>query len=126
MAENHVTENTVTPVPQSASKALIVGGLAALLASACCVGPLVLVMVGISGVWIGNLAKLDPYQPLFIATSAVALFFAWRQIWRPAACAPGQVCAAPRVNLAYKLLFGFVVVLLIVAFGFPLIARLLY
>jgi MerT mercuric transport protein len=34
------------------SGALFVGGLAAILASTCCLGPLVLVAVGLSGAWI--------------------------------------------------------------------------
>ena len=33
---------------------LAAGGIAALLASACCLGPLVLITLGISGAWIGN------------------------------------------------------------------------
>jgi mercuric ion transport protein len=97
-----------------------------LLASACCLGPLVLVLVGISGAWISNLAALQPYQPLFIALSALELLFAWRQIWRPVACAPGQVCALPRIKFGYKLLFGLVVILSIVALGSPFIASWFY
>ena len=43
-------------------KALIAGGISALLASACCLGPLVLIMLGISGAWIGSLTLLEPYN----------------------------------------------------------------
>lgn len=107
--------------------ALFTGGLAALLASACCLGPLVLLALGISGAWIANLSALEPYRPLFIAVSGVALFFAWRRIWRPAAaCAPGEVCALPRVRRGYKLLFGGVAVLLAIALAFPYLAPLFY
>ena len=63
--------------------ALFAGGLAAILASACCLGPLVLVTVGFSGAWIANLTVLEPYRPLFISAALVALFFAWRRIFRP-------------------------------------------
>ena len=45
---------------------LVAGGVAAILASACCVGPLVLLSVGISGAWIANLTALEPYRPIFI------------------------------------------------------------
>ena len=38
--------------------ALAAGGLAAILASTCCLGPLVLVTLGFSGAWIGNLTVL--------------------------------------------------------------------
>lgn len=105
--------------------ALIAGGIAALLASACCLGPLVLVLLGISGAWIGNLVALEPYQPLFMVASAAALYFAWRRIWRPQ-CSTGAACALPRVNSGYKVFFVAVLFLLMLALAFPLIASWLY
>lgn len=80
--------------PQNGRGALFAGGLAAILASTCCLGPLVLVALGFSGAWIGNLTVLEPYRPLFIGAALVALFFAWKRIYRPVqACKPGEVCA---------------------------------
>ncbi len=106
---------------------LLTGGLAAILASTCCLGPLVLITLGVSGAWIGNLTLLEPYRLLFIGGAFVALFFAYRRIWRaPAACEPGQACALPQVNRSYKALFWIVVALVIVALGFPLIAPWFY
>ena len=70
--------------PKSGRGALAAGGLAAILASTCCLGPLVLVALGFSGAWIGNLTVLEPYRPIFIGAALVALFFAWRHIFRPA------------------------------------------
>ena len=60
--------------PKTGRGALFTGGLAAILASACCLGPLVLIALGFSGAWIGNLAVLDPYRPIFIGVALVALF----------------------------------------------------
>ncbi len=78
--------------PQNGRGALFAGGLAAILASTCCLGPLVLVALGFSGAWIGNLTVLEPYRPLFIGAALVALFFAWKRIYRPVqACKPGEV-----------------------------------
>lgn len=117
---------SVTP-SRTGGKTLLAGALAALLASTCCLGPLVLLMMGISGAWIGNLAALEPYRLLFMAIAGLALFMAWRQIWRPEpSCAPGQVCAVPQVRRGYKLLFGVVVMLLLIALGFPLVAPWFY
>ncbi len=108
-------------------KALLTGGLAALFASACCLVPLVLIMVGISGAWISHLTALAPYQPFFIGVSLVALFFAARRILRPAvACESGQICSIPGIGRAYKVFFGVVVLLLVAAMGFPLIAHWFY
>ena len=114
---------------QSASGggALLAGGVAAILASTCCLGPLVLISIGVSGAWIGNLTVLEPYQPIFVGVAVIALLLAWRRIWRPAAaCEPGQVCAIPRINRAYKVLFWVVVALVIAALGFPVIAPWFY
>ena len=91
--------------PQNGRGALFAGGLAAILASTCCLGPLVLVALGFSGAWIGNLTVLEPYRPLFIGAALVALFFAWKRIYRPVqACKPGEVCAIPQVRATYKLI----------------------
>lgn len=107
--------------------ALLAGGLAAILASTCCLGPLVLITLGFSGAWIGNLTALEPYRPLFIGVAVSALALGWRRIWRPAtACAPGQVCALPQARTAYKVLFGVVCLLVLVALAFPYIAPLFY
>ncbi len=112
---------------QTGSGALLVGGLAAILASTCCLGPLVLVALGLSGAWIGNLTRLEPYRPFFIAGALVALFFAGRHIFRPAqTCNPGEVCAVPRTRRIYKVLFVAVCVLVVIAMVFPYVVKLFY
>lgn len=113
--------------PSKGRAPLVAGGLAAILASTCCLGPLVLIALGFSGAWIGNLTVLEPYRPLFIGAALVALFFAWLRIFRPAqTCTPGEVCAIPQVRTTYKLLFWGVTALVLVALGFPYILPLFY
>lgn len=106
---------------------LLAGGVAALLASACCLGPLVLLALGFSGAWIASLTFLEPYRPVFIIAALLALWLAWRRIWRPvAACQPGQVCAIPRVRRAYKVVFTVVGALVLIALTFPYVAHWFY
>lgn len=113
--------------PQNGRGALFAGGLAAILASTCCLGPLVLVALGFSGAWIGNLTVFEPYRPIFIGAALVAMFFAYRRIFRPAQdCKPGEVCAIPQVRSTYKIMFSAVVVLVLVALGFPYVLPLFY
>lgn len=113
--------------PQQGRSALVAGGLAAILASICCLGPLVLIALGFSGAWIGNLTVLEPYRPIFIGTALVAMFFAYRRIFRPAqACKPGEVCAIPQVRSTYKFIFWVVTVLVVVALAFPYVLPLFY
>ncbi len=120
-------EMGVSGSDRTGSGALFVGGLAAILASTCCLGPLVLVALGLSGVWIGNLTRLEPYRPLFIAGALVALFFAGRRIFRPAqACQPGEVCAVSRTRRVYKIIFWVVSALVLVALVYPYVAKFFY
>ncbi len=113
--------------PAAGRVALFAGGIAAILASTCCLGPLVLVLLGVSGAWIGNLTALEPYRPLFIGAALVALFFAYRRIFRPAqACAPGEVCALPQVQTTYKAVFWGVAALVAIALAFPYVLPLFY
>ena len=115
------------PVSKQGRTALLVGGVAALLASACCLGPLVLVMVGISGAWIGSLSALELWRPLFLTASAVAMFFAYKRIFRPAQdCKPGEVCAIPQVRRGYRALFAVVAALILIALAFPYAMPLFY
>jgi len=106
---------------------LAAGGIAALFASACCLGPLVLITLGVSGAWIGNLTALEPYRPIFIGVALVAMFFAWRRIFRPAEqCRPGEICAVPQVRAGYKMIFWAVTALILVALLFPYALPLFY
>jgi mercuric ion transport protein len=112
---------------RTGSGALVVGGLAAILASTCCLGPLVLVALGLSGAWIGNLTRLEPYRPFFIAAALVALFFAGRRIFRAAqTCNAGELCAVPRTRRIYKILFVTVCVLVVIALAFPYAVKFFY
>lgn len=113
--------------PKYGRGALATGGVAAILASTCCLGPLVLVMLGFSGAWIGNLTMLEPYRPFFIGAALVALFIAYRRIFRPVqACKPGEVCAIPQVRGSYKLMFWTVVALVLAAIAFPFVVPFFY
>ncbi len=76
------------------------GVLGALAASSCCIVPLALFGLGVSGAWIGNLTQLAPYQPYFIAATAACLGGGYwlRYRSRKIACADGEVCARPLSN----------------------------
>lgn len=107
--------------------ALIAGGLSAILASTCCLGPLLLVSVGISGAWIGKLRVLEPYSNFFMGVALVAMFFAYRRIFRPVQdCKPGEVCAIPQVRITYKIVFWAVVSLIVIALGYPYVLPYLF
>ncbi|MGN2393084.1 mercuric ion transporter MerT [Pelomicrobium sp. G1] len=109
--------------------ALAGGVLAAVGASLCCLGPLVLVSLGFGGAWMANLTALEPYRPLFLVAAVTALVLAYRKLYRARpeqACASGAVCATPRVDRLYKALFWAVSALVLLAGASPYLAPLFY
>ena len=79
------------------------GILGALAASSCCIVPLVLFSLGISGAWIGNLTALSPYKPIFITITLGFLGYGFWMVYRkPKACADGAACARPLPNRLVK------------------------
>lgn len=73
--------------------------LGAVAASLCCIGPLVLLTLGIGGAWAGTLSALEPYRPFFTGFTVLALVFAFYRVYRRPKeehCEPGSYCANPR------------------------------
>src|SRR5436305_12503597 len=69
--------------PKTGRGALFTGGPAAILASACCLAPSVLIALGFSGAWTGNVAVMDPYRPIFIGVVLSMFFLAWQRVDLP-------------------------------------------
>ena len=93
----NISEAATDPVRRQAGLAAL-SVLGAFLASACCIVPLLLVMVGVSGAWIGNLTILEPYKLYISAATLVPLGFGfWQVYFKPkTACEPGSYCARPQ------------------------------
>ncbi len=94
-----------------AKSSMAAAALAAIGASACCAGPLILLSLGIGGAWIGNLTALEPYRLIFVALVAAFMVMAWRRLYRAPACEPGQVCAIPEVVARQRVIFWIVLAL---------------
>jgi len=79
------------------------GIIGAVAASTCCIVPLVLFSLGISGAWIGNLTALQPYKPIFVTITFAFLAYGFWMVYRkPKACADGEACARPLPNRLVK------------------------
>src|SRR3546814_1516989 len=83
--------------PGKSSVSAIVGAsIAAVGASVCCVVPLALVLLGISGAWIGNLTALDPWRPWLSAAALLSLGLAfWSLYGPPSRCRAEGQCVDP-------------------------------
>jgi mercuric ion transport protein len=102
---------------------LVAGMLAAIGASVCCVGPLVLLTLGIGGAWISNLTALEPLRPWLIAVTLLFLGLAFRRLYlQPQVCEPGAACAEPIVLKRQRMIFWLVAVALIALLSVPWLA----
>ena len=101
--------------------ALTTAAVASLLASGCCLLPLLLVSVGFSGAWLGNLRILQPYSPILAGIAVVALAFAGRSL-RRSSC---RVSSAPSRSL-YRGSFWLIAALTLILLVTPLVAPWFY
>jgi mercuric ion transport protein len=100
--------------------------LEALAASSCCILPLVLFSLGISGAWIAKFTALAPYKPYFATGTLGLLGYGYYLVYvRPKqACADGS-CAQPLPNRFVKSSLWVATALVVAALSFDTIAPLL-
>ena len=104
------------------TKLIAAGGiLGAIGASACCILPLVLFSLGVSGAWIGTLTSLSPYQPIFIAITFGFLGYGYWLVYRNqnVNCAEDAACARPLPNRVVKTALWAATALVLLALVWP-------
>ncbi len=97
----------------------IVGAVAA---SICCVGPLVLLAIGIGGAWVSQLTILEPYRPIFIGFTLLLLGYTFYRVYRKPAveeCEDGSYCANPNSDRINKITLWVVTILVLGLMAFP-------
>jgi mercuric ion transport protein len=119
-------QNTSAPSDRKAGSLIAFAVLASILASTCCVLPLVLVLVGITGAWMVHLTALKPLAPYAIALTLGALAWAGWLVFRPAAACAVDDPACATARPAMRKLFVGCAVFIALLLGFPLIAPLFY
>lgn len=108
---------------------LFVAVVSALIASICCMGPLVLLALGITGAWIGNLTALEPYRPIFIIVTLGFLGFAFYGAYRKPkteTCHAEGACARPGSKERLKIILWIVAGLILVLLAFPYLVAYVY
>ena len=93
------------------------GVIGAVLASSCCVAPLLLLLLGVSGAWIGNLTALEPFKPWFAAVASIFISLGFWQVYfrRRPDCADDSYCARPRSSMLIKAALWIATALVILA-----------
>jgi mercuric ion transport protein len=114
--------------------ALATGGsvVAAFLASACCVGPLIFALLGLGGGAL--LVKFEPYRPYFMAVTFALLGTGFYLTYRKPRLAPVATgadgaacdCPAPRTNRAGRIMLWVASVLVVGFLVFPYLVPVLF
>jgi mercuric ion transport protein len=78
--------------------------IGALLASSCCIIPFVLISLGVSGAWIGQLSALEPFKPYFLGVTAFLLAAGFWHVYfkKPERCQDGSFCERPSSSRVTK------------------------
>lgn len=104
-----------------AQKATLLGSIAAsLIASTCCIGPVVFAVLGISSA--GLLTKMEPYRPILTVTTlallSLAFYFSYKK--NPAAeCENESYCANPKYDVWNKRILWISTILITAFLTFP-------
>jgi mercuric ion transport protein len=104
------------------------GMLGALAASSCCILPLALFSIGVSGAWIGSFTRLAPYQPYFVAAALVSLGAGYRAVHRSSKrnCTGRGECARGLPNPLVRAVLIAAAALVAAALCFDFIAPLVF
>jgi len=124
---------SIPPAPAENSRKNLSLGLVAIalassiIASTCCVLPLVLVLLGITGAWMVNLTSLEPVTPVFIIIALGALGWAGYLVFRPLArCSSPEGAACNKSRRITKRIYFASAVFIAALLSFPLIAPYFY
>lgn len=99
---------------------LLAAVLAGIGASACCIGPLLLLTLGVSGSWIGTLTSMEPYSPYLTAFTVIMLGMSFHKLYiAPKKCEEGRVCENPLVVKRQRVIFWIVAIILLAMMSFP-------
>jgi mercuric ion transport protein len=120
----------VQQVPPGRARARRLSGLtvagalvSGLLASVCCIGPLVLALLGIGGA--GLLARFEVYRPIFTAATFALLGVGFWLAYRKPKLVEGDACGCeyPRANRVGRALLWIAAVVAVGFWAFPYIAE---
>lgn len=90
-----------------------------ILASACCIGPLVFAFMGVSGAAFAH--RFEPLRPYLLVLTYALLGGAFYFTYRPqsTSCEPGGVCEMPRTNRVGRAMLWIAAMIVLLATTFP-------
>ena len=119
-------DNKIIKSDKTTKKIIATGSLlGAIAASTCCVLPVILFALGISGAWISNLVSLARYKPFFVVLSLVFIGTGfWMVYIKPQISTPkvqSTSCYRPFSEKTIKILLWFSVIIILIVFLIPYI-----
>jgi mercuric ion transport protein len=132
---------SATPTAAWPAVPLTTAAIASLLASSCCLLPLALASVGLTGAWLGHLRVLQPYSPILIGIAITALVLAANSLFQRQSAAPSSIHArrlftaratpscpptSARTRASYKAAFWLIAALTLIVLVTPAIAPWFY
>ena len=126
---NQSAQSKLTGANQAGEGLLAAGGvIGAFFTSACCVAPLALFGLGISGAWIANLTALAPYQPIFLTLTIIFLAGGFAMVYRKSKTvyADGSYCASSASDRVVKVALWAATILVLAAIAFSYAAPLMF
>lgn len=113
-------QDTGPSAPTLSKGTLLAGILTGIAASTCCIGPLVLLALGVSGSWIGSLSAFEPYRPYLMAITLLFFGLAYRKLyWIPQSCAVDAPCVSATHLRRQRITFWVVSALVMLIMSFP-------
>jgi mercuric ion transport protein len=97
--------------------------LAAIGASACCVGPFLLLWLGIGGAWISMLTAVEPARPFFIILTLILIGLGYRKLYLTSDChEAGEICGTADSQRRQRFLFWLGSAFILILLAFPWLA----
>ncbi len=113
------TGEGVLRVERMAAAGSVVSGM---LASACCMVPLVLGLVGVSGAVVAQ--KFEPFRPYLLILTYALLGGAFYLTYRPqAACGSGEACEMAGAGRVGRIIIWIATIVVVLATAFPWYAQ---
>ncbi|MDO9238488.1 MAG: mercuric transporter MerT family protein [Methylicorpusculum sp.] len=110
--------------PDSTTSWIGVGAvLAALGASACCVGPFLFLSLGMGGAWLSSLTAMEPVRPFFIILTLVFIALGYRKLYlTPHRCDTDESCGISDIQRRQRLMFWLGSAFILILLAFPWVA----
>ena len=112
---------------KSASGSMVAAVIATVVASLCCIAPLILLALGVSGIWISTLTQWALLRPIGIIVAIIFLILAyWKLYITPRQCANTKSCVDPLILRRQRQVFWAIVTVVILLLAFPWYAFIFY